>query len=171
MNFFTLRAKGIYWSLCQILGEDVEITMPTHYMLMMAQTLNPSLVVTCDFAPYLTDAIHEGLIGIKNAKVDRPFGWYSLLMHMFLFKGVEYFANEMDLLKEKDGEEMPVQLWSTVLSWDRDDASYLKFDRYFASKLRILLCQENPRIPKALLEFIRPKSLMKVLKLCTTGVT
>lgn len=82
--------------------------MPTHYMLMMSQILNPSLAVTYDFAPYLIDAIHEGLIRINNAKVDRPFRWYSLLMHMFLFKGAEYFANDMDLLREKDGEDMPI---------------------------------------------------------------
>lgn len=44
--------------------------MPTHYMLVMAQILNVSLAVADDFAPYLTDAIHEGLIGINNAKVD-----------------------------------------------------------------------------------------------------
>lgn len=121
--------------------------------------------MTYDFAPYLIDAIREGLIGINNAKVDRPFGWYSLLMHMFLFKRVEYFANDMDLLREKDGEDMPVQLWSTNLSWDREDASYLKFDRFFASRLRILLCQENPRIPKALLEFIRPNEFAENIKI------
>lgn len=165
LNWFTLRAKGLYWSLCQIFGEDVEVNMPTHYMLMIAQILNPSLAVTFDYAPYITDAIHEGLIGIKNAKVDRPFGWYSLLMHLFLFKGGDYFAIEMDLVKEKDGEKMPVQLWSTVLSWDREDASYLKFDKCFGSKIRILLCLENPRIPKALFEFLRPKEFAKEIKI------
>lgn len=52
---------------------------------------------------------------------------------------------------------MPVELWSTVLSWDRDGASFLKFDKCFASKIRTLLCSESPRVPKVLLEFIRPK--------------
>lgn len=139
--------------------------MPTHYMLMIAQIFNPSLVVTFDYAPYITDAIHEGLIGIKNGKVDRPFGWYSLLMHPFLFKGGDYIANEMDLVKEKDGEKMSVQLWSTVLSWDRKDANYLKFDKCFASKIIIILCSENPRVPKALLDFFRPKEFAKEIKI------
>lgn len=91
LNLFTLRDKGMYWSLCQIFREDTETTMSTHYMLMIAKILKPSLVVTFDFAPYLTNAIHEGLIGIKSAKVERSLRWYSLLMHMFLFKGAEYF--------------------------------------------------------------------------------
>lgn len=82
--------------------------MPAHYMLMMAQILNPSLAVAYDFAPYLADVIHEGLIGINNAKVDRPFGWYSLLMHMILFNRAKYFVEDMDLLREKDGEDMHV---------------------------------------------------------------
>lgn len=73
LNLFTLRAKGIYWSLCQILGKDAESAMPTHCMLMMAQMFNPSLAMTYDFPPYLIDVIHEGLIGINIAKVDRPF--------------------------------------------------------------------------------------------------
>lgn len=135
MNFFTLRAKGVYQSLCQFFGEDGENAMPTHYMLMMAQILNPSIAVAYEFAPYLANVIHEGLIGSNNAKVDRPFGQYSMLMHMFLFKGAKYFAKDMDLLRVKDGEGMSVQLWSAYLSWDREDASYLKFDRCFAPKL------------------------------------
>lgn len=75
LNVFTIRAKGLYWSTCQILGEGAEANMPTHYMSMTTQILNPSLVVTFNYASYATDAIHEGLIGIKNGKVDRPFGW------------------------------------------------------------------------------------------------
>lgn len=63
-----------------------------------------------------TNAIHEGLIRINDAKVDRPFGWYSLLIHMFLFISVEYFVKDMDLLREKEGEDMHVQLWSMDLS-------------------------------------------------------
>lgn len=107
LNLFTLRAKGLYWSLWQILKEDAESNMPTHYMLIIAQILNPCLAMTFDYASYITDAIHEGLIGIKNGKVDRPFGWYSLLMHLFLFKGGDYL-NGMDLMKEKDGEKMSI---------------------------------------------------------------
>lgn len=132
---------------------------------MISQILNPSLVVTFDYASYITNAIHEGLVGIKNGKVDRPFGWYSLLMHLFLFKGGDYFASGMDIVKEKDGEKILVQLWSIVLSWDREDASYLKFDKCFVSKIRTLICSENPRVPKVLLEFIRPKEFAENIKI------
>lgn len=108
LSMFTLRAKGMYWALCQVLGEDAESNMPNHYLLMIVQILNPSLAITFDYASYIADAIHGGLMGIKNGKVDRPFGWYSLLMHLFLFKGGDYFASGMDLVKEKEGEKMPV---------------------------------------------------------------
>ena len=36
------------------------------------------------------------------------------------------------------------------------NASLLRFDRYFASKLRFLLRGDSPRIPQSLLELIRP---------------
>lgn len=165
LSMFTLRAKGMYWALCQVLREDAEANMPNHYLLMIVQILNPSLAITFDYASFIADAIHGGLIGIKNGKVDRPFGWYSLLMHLFLFKGGDYFASGLDLVKEKEGEKMPVQLWSNVLSWDREDASFLKFDKYFASKIRTLLCSNNPRVPKVLLEFIRPKEFAENIKI------
>ena len=32
----------------------------------------------------------------------------------------------------------------------------MRFDRYLTSRLRILLLKDNPKIPKALLDFIRP---------------
>lgn len=86
-------------------------------------------------------------------------------MHLFLFKGGDYFVNGMDLVKEKDGENMPVQLWSKVLSLDREDDSYLRFDKCFASKIRTLICSENPRVPKVLLEFIRPREFIENIKI------
>ena len=59
-------------------------------------------------------------------------------MHMFLFKGSTYFGREMFLNKEQEGEEMPVQLWSADMTGEAEDASFVRFDRYFASKLRCL---------------------------------
>ena len=42
------------------------------------------------------------------------------------------------------------------MTWEAKKASFVKFDRYFASKLRCLLLSENPRVPKALVSLIRP---------------
>ena len=42
------------------------------------------------------------------------------------------------------------------MTWDADNASYVRFDRYFASRLRCLISIENPRIPRALMNLIRP---------------
>ena len=33
---------------------------------------------------------------------------------------------------------------------------FVKFDRYFASKLKCLILSDNPRVPKALMSLIRP---------------
>lgn len=41
--------------------------------------------------------------------------------------------------------------------WDRVDASYVSFDRDFASRLRNFLFFDNPIIPMELLRLIRPK--------------
>lgn len=50
------------------------------------------------------------------------------------------------------------------MTWEVTDASFVKFDRYFASRLRLLLVGDSPRIPQSLLELIRPKDHAKGLK-------
>ena len=108
------------------------------------------------FSSYLAKEIHNELIGIAKGKVENIFGHYSLLMYMFLFKGVTYFGKEMQLNREQDGEALLVQLWSADMTWEAKKASFVRFDRYFSSKLRCLLLRDNPRIPKALANLIRP---------------
>ena len=54
-----------------------------------------------DFALYLANEIHSGLVGIAKGKVEKPWGHYSLLMHIFLFKGMTYFCKEMVLNREQ----------------------------------------------------------------------
>ena len=42
------------------------------------------------------------------------------------------------------------------MTYDAKNASFLTFDRYFASKLRCLLLSDNPRVSKASVSLIRP---------------
>jgi len=42
------------------------------------------------------------------------------------------------------------------MTWEAKKANFVRFDRYFASKLRCLLLSDNPIIPKALAGLIRP---------------
>ena len=130
--------------------------MPVDLMYMIIQISSFGVDVIFDFASYIADEIHNGLIGIAKGKVEKTFGHYSLLMHMLLFKGVTYFGKEMKLNREENGEALPVQLWSADMTWDAENASFVRFDRFFASKLRCLILRENPRIPKALMDVIRP---------------
>ena len=37
---------------------------------------------------------------------------------------------------------------------DVEKTSFVRFDQYFSSKLRSLLLRDNPRIPRALMNFI-----------------
>ena len=42
------------------------------------------------------------------------------------------------------------------MTWDAENASFFRFDRYFASKLRCLILSDNPKISKELMSLIRP---------------
>ena len=42
------------------------------------------------------------------------------------------------------------------MTWDAKNASFVRFDRYLASKLRCLILSDNLKIPKALMSLIRP---------------
>ena len=69
-------------------------------MYMMVQIASFGVDVIFYFASYLVEEIHTGLERIANGKVEKAFGHYSLLMHMFLFKGVAYFGKEVKLNRE-----------------------------------------------------------------------
>ena len=92
--------------------------MPVSLMYMMVQIASFGVEIIFDFTSYLAEEIHPGLVGIAKGKVQKAFGHYSLLMHMFLFKGVTYFGKEMVLNREHEGEALPIQLWSENMTWD-----------------------------------------------------
>ena len=69
----------------------------------------------------------------------------------------------MELKITRHGERNPVQLWSVDMTSKARDASFVMFDRYFASNLRFLLRGDSPRILQLLLELIRPKDHAKGL--------
>ena len=41
------------------------------------------------------------------------------------------------------------------MTWDVENASFVRFDRYFTSKLRFLILSDNPRILNTLMNLIR----------------
>jgi hypothetical protein len=143
-------------NLCRVFGKDEHNFMPIKFMYMMTQISSFCVNIVFDFVSYIVEEINIGLVGIEKSKKEKAFGHYSLLMHMFLFKGVTYFEKEMVLNEEHEGEALPVQLWSVDMTWDVEKTGLLRFDRYFASRLRCLILRDNPRIPKALMDFIKP---------------
>ena len=62
--------------------------------------------VTLYFPSYIVEEINNSLIGVDKGKVDKPLGWYSILMHICLFKGVSIFEKEINLERECDGEKL-----------------------------------------------------------------
>lgn len=138
--------------------------MPQDYMFMAIKIQHIGLVVIYNFVPYVVDKIHEGLINLKKGGKNH-FYWYSLLMHMFLFKDVDYFGQFMTLNRVVDGGSMPVQAWSTIMSKDWVAASYLLFDNCFASRLKTRLTINPPTIPKQFLDFLRPKERIPKLNI------
>lgn len=53
----------------------------------------------------------------------------------------------MNLKRIVDNIEVTVQLWSMDMFWDRQEASFVRFDNSFASKLIERLTVNPPRIP------------------------
>ena len=95
-------------TLCRVFNGDEHNVMPISVMYMMVQIASFFVDVIFEFSSYLVEEIHTTLVGITKGKVEKTFGHYSLLMHMFLFKGVTYFGKEMELNREQDGEVLPI---------------------------------------------------------------
>ncbi|MEG7793080.1 hypothetical protein U2520_15210, partial [Listeria monocytogenes] len=75
---FNSRAIEIYRSLCRVFGKDEEEFMPVDFMYMVIQISSFGVDIIFDFASYLANEIHSGLIGIAKGKVEQTFGHYSL---------------------------------------------------------------------------------------------
>ena len=107
-EFFTSKALEIYMTLCSVFGEDEQSFMPIKFMYVMALISFYGVDIIFFFSSYIVEEIHIGLVGIWKRKMENTFGHYSLLMHMFLFKGATYFGKEMILNRECEGEALPV---------------------------------------------------------------
>lgn len=165
IDVFAHYFRVTFFSMCQILGLNPSIVIAKAYTHMGIQIQHPHFVVLYDFAPYLADNIHEGLLQIKKGDINTLFYWYSILMYMYLYKNADFFAKEMELGRAVDGENMLVQVWSMDISWDRKDASYVRFDNCFLSRLKAWLVVNPPRIPVELHVFFRPMKRKPELKL------
>ena len=50
------------------------------------------------------------------------------------------------------------------MTGEAENASFVRFDRHFASKLRHLILRDNPKIPKVLVHLVRPMDNPQNLK-------
>ena len=105
---FNLRAQALHSSLCQVLGVDELEQIPGYMVFMMAQILQYGLTSIFYFATFLAEEIHKGFICIVKEEFENPFGWYSLVMHICLYKGSSIFGKNMVLGKVQEGVEMSV---------------------------------------------------------------
>ena len=94
-EYFNTKEMEIYRTLCRVFGEDEEDFMLVSFMYMVTQISSFCVDIIFYFYSYLAKEIHNGLIGIAKGKVEKTFGHYSLIMHMFLFKEVTHFRKEM----------------------------------------------------------------------------
>ena len=108
--------------------------IPGSIVFIMAQTLQFGISTIYDFGTFLTQEIQSGLVKIAQGKMDKPFHWYCLLMYVCLYKGYNFFSKGMELEVNREGERNPVQLWSVDMASEARGASYVRFDRFFASK-------------------------------------
>ena len=109
LNCFADHFLATFYSLCQILGFSPNTVMPIAYMFMGAQIQHPNFSVVYDYASFLAERMHEGLLNLFVGDTNVPFFWYSLLMHMFLYENVSFFSEKIELRQEVNGERLPVQ--------------------------------------------------------------
>lgn len=124
------------------------------YMVVSIQHLNINTLYYS--STYIEEEIHKGLVALKGGKLGVRFLWFSLFMHMFLFKGVDYFGQEMEHKRVVDGIEMSVHSWTPILDRNGKNTDYVTTTNIFATKLRQDLIVDVPRIPKELHDFLRP---------------
>ena len=81
-------------TLCKVFGDDECEFMPITFIYMMIQISSFGVDIIFYFGSLIVEEIHIGLIGIAKGKIEKTFGFYSLLMHIFLYKGVTFFRKK-----------------------------------------------------------------------------
>lgn len=66
-EFFTSRAIEIYMTLCRVFGEDEQSFMPIKFMYMMTQISSFGVDIVFDYASYIVEEIHIGLVGTTKS--------------------------------------------------------------------------------------------------------
>ena len=76
-KYFNPRIKALYFTLCKIFIMDDQDYIKGSIVLIIAQTLQFGMSSILYFASFLAKEIHNGLIGIAQGEVNRPFFWHS----------------------------------------------------------------------------------------------
>lgn len=108
INYFVSYFKRTFYSICKIIGYDHVFGIPMAWMYMVAHIQHPQYCAVYDYAGFLSKIMHEGIIRLKKGKSAVRFSWYSLLMHMFLYKGAVYFGHNIDLERKVGELDLPV---------------------------------------------------------------
>lgn len=87
---FPEQTRKIVTMLSHILGHFTDENVDESILgLFYIFSLDQPLIITFNFAPYLSDSIHEKLVKLP---VEGVFKYPSILFHMFLFFHSEWFA-------------------------------------------------------------------------------
>lgn len=157
ISYFVSYFQKTFYSICQIIGYDPVTGMPMAWMYMKAHIQHPQYCIVYDYVGFLVERIHKGLIRLKKGEDGVRFIRYSLLMHMFLFKGAPYLGQSITLDRKEGNLDFPMQCWTIILDKDDKTYDYVTFQNFFALELKRTLVVNIPRIPIALHDFMRPK--------------
>lgn len=83
---FQVYFKRTYFSLCQVLGIDVEERMPTYLMMMTIKIQNPKVNIEYDFVVEIEKGLHEGFLQVRENLAPITFRKYSLPCHLILYQ-------------------------------------------------------------------------------------
>lgn len=74
----------------------------------------------------VAEGLHNALSDLKLGK-SNIFKYYSLLMHIFLYKGLKVWHPDLGIITKVRGEPLPVQEWMYVWDSYSNRSNYLIF--------------------------------------------
>lgn len=89
------------------------------------------------YASYLVEKLYEGFLNLRDNKSPN-LKFYSLLMHLVLFYGRFKGMCPKELVlntRNREGEEQPVQLWTSIWNSHYVRSNYIKFEEWIVKPL------------------------------------
>lgn len=165
IDLFARYFIDTYYAMCQVCVADAGSMIPNWMLVLCIDILDKDINRHFDYASLVAEGLHNALCNFKMGKSSN-FKYYSLLMHIFVYKGRRIWHLDLKLKLVIGGEPLSIQEWTYIWNLHLNESNYLVFENLFVRKL-LTIPQKNVRwgLIQQVKEFLKPVDIKPKLEI------